>query len=338
MSDIQRRFFAGVVALAALLFHLAPAAAADKVRISLADTSDPAYLPFFVAIDKGYYRDLGLDVEVLYVGGGIATRALLAGSLEFSTSTGSAVSAILKGAALKVVMTLTDRVPWKLWATGPAIKSLQDLKGHSVGIQSHGDLFEMSMRTVLMQAGMDGDAVRYAQLGFGSGARIAAIEQGLLSAVMLTNLEERIVRERGALGKAHILVDISHDIRAPNNGLVASDRLIASNPSLVERMVRGTLMAMQYIKTQRAGALRIYAAHAPELSPAVLHGSLDETAATYLDDGRAAKPALDSEIAVRSSIVDVKPDAVPSADQVYDYSLVRQAEARLRADRWQPAE
>ncbi len=338
MSDIRRCFSACAVALVAFLVQLAPVSAADKVRVSLADTSDPAYLPFFVAIDKGYYRDLGLDVDVVYVGGGVATRALLAGSLEFSTSTGSAVSAILKGAALKVVMTLTDRVPWKLWATGPQTKSLQDLQGKSVGIQSHGDLFEMSMRTVLRQAGMDGDAVRYAQLGFGSGARIAAIEQGLLSAVMLTNLEERIVRERGALGKAHILVDISHTIRAPNNGLVASDRLIASNPSVVERMVRGTLMAMQYIRTQRAGALRIYAAHAPDLSPAVLRGSLDETAATYLEAGEAAKPVLDTDIAVRSSIVDVKPGAVPSSEQVYDYALVRQAAARLRADRWQPAE
>jgi len=336
---MQLRRCVSFIALAvALLLRIPSAAAADKVRISLADTSDPAYLPFFVAIDKGYYRDLGLDVDVVYVGGGIATPALLSGSLEFSTSTGSAVSAILKGAALKVVMTLTDRVPWKLWATGPAIKTLQDLRGGSVGVQTRGDLFEMSMRTVLMQAGMDGDAVRYAQLGFGSGARIAAIEQGMLSAVMLTNLEERIVRERGMLGKAHVLVDISHDIRAPNNGLVASDRLIAGNPSLVERMLRGTLMAMQYIKTRRAGALRIYAAHAPKLSPEVLRGSLDETAATYLDDGQADKTALDSEISVRGSIVGLKAGAVPSSGKVFDYLLVRQAAARLRADRWQPAD
>lgn len=333
-----RDFLSFIVVAAALLVQIQSAAAADKIKLSLGDTSDPAYLPFFVALDKGYYRQLGLDVEPIYVGGGVATPALLAGSLEFSTSTGTAVSAILKGAALKVVMTLSERVPWKLWATGADIKTLQDLKGQSVGVQTRGDLFEMSLRTVLANAGMDPESVRYVQLGFGSGARIAAIQKRLLPAVMLTNLEERIVRERDAFGQAHVLVDVSHAIRAPNNGLAAADRLIADNPSAVERMVRGTLMAMQYIKTQREGALRIYAAHAPQLSPDVLRGSLDETAATFLDDGMASAAALTSEIAVRGSIIGLASGAVPTADKVFDYSLVRAAAQRLQADHWQPAE
>ena len=70
----------------------------------------------------------------------------------------------------------------------------------------------------------------------------------------------------------------------------------------------------------------------------MLSGSFDETAATFLDDGMASEAALKSEIALRSAIVGVPPGEVPSADKVFDYSLVRQAAQRLRADRWQPAE
>jgi NitT/TauT family transport system substrate-binding protein len=310
----------------------------ETVRLSMGSTNDPAYLPFFVAIDKGYYRQLGLDVQPLFVGGGVAIPALLAGSLEFTSSTGSAITAALKGGALKIVMNLSERVPWKLWATRPEITALADMKGKSVGIQTRGDLFDMSMRTVLMDAGMDPDAVRYMALGFGSAARIAAIQKGLLDAVVLTNLEERILRERGELSGAHILVDISHTIRVPNNGLAVSDALLAKNPALVERMVRGTLMAMRYIEVQRKGALKIYAAHAPALSPAVLRGSLDETAGTFLDDGMASLAARQSEIAVRSSIVDLPAARRPSPDKIFDYALVRQAARALQADHWTPAE
>ncbi|MCF8477362.1 MAG: ABC transporter substrate-binding protein [Pseudolabrys sp.] len=339
MNNKRRRLFAGLALLAAAIASLAamsPAAAADKVRLSLADTSDPAYLPFFVAIDKGYYRDLGLDVSVVYVAGGVATPALLSGSLEFSTSTGSAITAILKGAPIKIVMNLSERVPWKLWATKADIKTLADLKGKSVGIQSHGDLFEMSMRTVLADAGIDSDAVRYTQLGYGSSARIAAIEHAMLPAVMLTNLEERIVRERGVLGKAHVLVDLSRAIRAPNNGLAASDTLIAANPGLVERMLRGTLMAVQFIKSRREEALRILQNHAPKLAPGVLSGALDETAATYLEDGMVSEAARKRQLAVRGEILEMPKDKIPAIDAVFDYSLVKQASERLQAAHWRP--
>ena len=241
---------------AILLGHNECAAAADTVRLSLGSTTDPAYLPFFVALDKGYYRQFGLDVQVVYVGGGVATPGLISGWLTFSTSTGSAMTAILGGAALKIVMNLSERVPWKLWATGADIKTLQDLKGKGVGIQTHGDLFEMSMRMVLRKAGMASDSVRYVQLGFGSAARIAAIRQRLLPAVMLTNLEARIVRRRGILGHAHVLVDVSRAIRVPNNGIAVSDKMIAVHPLRIERMLRAALMAVRHIHPRPAGPLR----------------------------------------------------------------------------------
>lgn len=322
---------------AILLGHNECAAAADTVRLSLGSTTDPAYLPFFVALDKGYYRQFGLDVQVVYVGGGVATPALISGWLTFSTSTGSAMTAILGGAALKIVMNLSERVPWKLWATGADIKTLQDLKGKGVGIQTHGDLFEMSMRMVLRKAGMASDSVRYVQLGFGSAARIAAIRQRLLPAVMLTNLEARIVRRRGILGHAHVLVDVSRAIRVPNNGIAVSDKMIAVHPLRIERMLRAALMAVRYIETRPAGALRILERHAPKLPPDVLRAAMNETATTYLNDGTASPAALKSAITVRGSIIGLPPDQVPPPSKVFDYSLVRRVAQRLAASKWVPA-
>ncbi len=318
--------------LAAFAGCLSPASAADKVKLSLAATNDPAYLPFFVGIDKGYYKQLGLEVEPVYVGGGIATPGLISGALQFSTSTGSAISAILKGGKLKVVMSLSESPPWKLWVTDPGIKTLAALKGKAVGIQSHGDLFEMSMRNLLMKHGMSGDAVTYVQLGFGSAPRLAVIKKRLLPAVLLTNLEERIARKEHLLGGARMLVDISSVIRSPNNGLAVSNAMLANEPNVVERMVRGTLMAVRYIKTQRAGALVIFAKHAKGVAPDVLRGALDDQAAKFLDDGEALLAAWKAELAVRASIVGLK--QVPAPQSVFDYALVRQAAKTLKASGW----
>jgi NitT/TauT family transport system substrate-binding protein len=330
-----------MIGLAQLAFlatvAIAPALAADKVKMSLAATDDVVYLPFFVAIDKGYYRELDLDVEVVNLGGGIATPALLSGRLDFSTSTASATSAILSGAKLKVVMTLSESVPWKLWSARPEIKTLHDLKGKAVGVQTRGDLFELSMRALLMREGLPEDFVAYVPLGFGNTQRLGVIQSGSLPAVLLTNFEEKIARERGALGRGRMLVDISKEIPIPNNGLATSDKLLQENPSVVERVARATLMGMRYIRTHREGALRIFAKRVPDVSLRVLRESIDETAAVVLESGAASLPTQKAEIALRTAMMS-HPQQVLPPNRVFDYSVVMRAAEHLRATSWMPTE
>ena len=95
--------------------------------------------PIFVAIEKGYHRDEGLTVEMIRAGGGVATQALIAGDLHFSTSAGSALGAMLRGADIKVIYTNIDRPGYQLWSGQPEIKTLKDLIGKRVGVTSRGD-------------------------------------------------------------------------------------------------------------------------------------------------------------------------------------------------------
>src|SRR5262245_63218079 len=111
------RFFVLVFALlgAALVTAKAAAGAAteEKVRFSVAAITG-SYMDEFVAIEKGYHRAEGLTVEMIRAGGGIATQALIAGDLHFSTSAGSALTAMLRGAEIKVVYTNIDRKSTRL--------------------------------------------------------------------------------------------------------------------------------------------------------------------------------------------------------------------------------
>ncbi len=79
-------------------------------------------------------------------------------------------------------------------------------------------------------------------------------------------------------------------------------------------MLRGTLMAVRYIKTQRAGALAIFAKHAKGVAPDVLRGAMDEQADKFLDDGEASLEAWKAELAVRASIVGLKQAPAPQID------------------------
>src|ERR1700690_2516703 len=93
-----------------------PAHAADKVKVSY-PTLTSSYIFFFSAIQKGYYKDEGLDLDVIEAAGGGATPALVSGDVQFSTSGSSAISAIMRGARLKVLAVGEDRPSWQIWTT-----------------------------------------------------------------------------------------------------------------------------------------------------------------------------------------------------------------------------
>ena len=113
-----------VPALFALLLCPLAAGAAEKVRVTYPNLNG-AYIFLFTAIDKGYYTQEGLDIELIESGGGTATPALVSGDVQFSTSGSSAISAIMRGARLKVL--LVGAGPAELAAVGDAAGN-QDLR------------------------------------------------------------------------------------------------------------------------------------------------------------------------------------------------------------------
>ncbi len=73
--------------------------------------SELDYAPFYLGTDKGYFAAEGLEVELVGAGGSVATPALISGDVQFSGSPSAAISAILKGAPLKIIYVMRDRPP-----------------------------------------------------------------------------------------------------------------------------------------------------------------------------------------------------------------------------------
>ena len=107
---------AGLAAAALLLGSAQQAAALDTVKMTIAAFSTN-YAPFFNAIEEGYFKEEGIEAEIVKAGGGVATPALLSGQFDFSTSESSAFSAIMKGGPLKVIVIEANRAPFQLWST-----------------------------------------------------------------------------------------------------------------------------------------------------------------------------------------------------------------------------
>ena len=320
------------VICALLCLHLAATAsnfafAEDKVRFSVAAVTG-SYMDEFVAIEKGYHRGEGLSVEMIRAGGGIATQALIAGDLHFSTSAGSALGAMLRGAEIKVIYTNIDRPGYQLWSGQPEIGTLKDLVGKKVGVTSRGDTQELSVRLLLRKHGINGNAVIYVPVGFGA-TRLAALQTGVVDAAPLGAGDFAQLKQP----KGHMLGDTEKEIRFAYVGLAVSNRLLARQPSLVERYLRSVIKGREYARRHREQTIPIlgkYTQRKREFNEI----DYDSTLPVLTAEGWVGDDILKEDVAMRAELVGVSPPA--DYGKFFDYSIVKTIYRDLKSSGWKP--
>jgi ABC-type nitrate/sulfonate/bicarbonate transport system substrate-binding protein len=303
------------------------AAVEEKVRFSVAAVTG-SYMDEFVAMEKGYHREEGLAVEMIRAGGGIATQALIAGDLHLSTSAGSALGAMLRGAEIKVVYTNIDRPGYQLWSAQPEIKSLKDLVGKKVGVTSRGDTQELSVRLLLRKHGINANSVAYVPVGFG-GTRLAALQAGTVEAVPLGAGDfAQLKQPRG-----HMLGDTEKEIRFAYVGLAVSSRLLARQPNLVERFLRAVIKGREYARRYREQTIPIlgkYTQRKREFNEL----DYDSTLPVLTPEGWVSEEILKEDVAMRAELVGVP--APSDYGKFFDYGMVRKIYRELKATGWNP--
>ncbi|TAK24558.1 MAG: hypothetical protein EPO26_04880 [Chloroflexota bacterium] len=301
----------------------------EKARVTFA-AKEVHYAPYFVAIEKGYYAQEGIDLEIISAAGNASVAAILAGDAEFTTSPASALSAILKDAPMKVIFSHMDRPNYELWSSDPAIKTLGDLKGKSVAVIGRGDTMEISARLALAKAGQDSDGVAYVALGPGA-ARLAAIQSGSVAAAVLSLADVEQLKRAGA--KGNMLVDVAKDVRMLFNGAATSDKILKERPEFVARFMRATLKGREYARTFKNETLDIVGKYnnKPREANEVEYDSL---VAVMTTDGTLPVEAQEADTRVRAPLIGAT--TIRPASEVYDYSVARRVGEEIKKNGWQP--
>src|SRR5262247_2650995 len=112
-----------------------------KVRFSTTGISI-SDLPFRVAQLKGFWREEGLDVETILIRGAVGMQALLGGSVDFTSASGSTIAAAVRGIPVKLVFIASAKPQFDMVAQKD-IRSMADLKGKFVGISSRGGAIDL---------------------------------------------------------------------------------------------------------------------------------------------------------------------------------------------------
>ena len=295
-----------------------------RIRIGLAARSTTS-MPFFVARERGFFREEGLEAELIVMQAIQTIQATLGKSLQFASATGSAVSAAVRGADIKVVLAVTDRPSFDL-IVQPNITSVQQLRGKKIGTGGVGSLAEILARRILLVNGVRPEEVTILATG-PSNVTYLSLKTKVIDAAPLQMPLTFTAQDEGF----RKLVDAGSVYRSVQGGLATSKALLTEQPELVAKVVRATLRAMRLIKADRKYAIDFI--KGPWLD---IGKEPDKIAARVYDIAAPAllENGLVGEEIQREMIADaserIKPAHPVLPEQAFDFSIVRKIGETLR--------
>lgn len=227
----------------------------DNVRAESVKVGIPSLtitmMPLPVAKEQGFFRQEGLDVEMVLMPAALNIKVLLAGDIQYATTVGSAVVANIRGINTRVVMCFVDR-PLLDLVTTPDINAITDLKGKLVGISSRGGLHDITMRRIFAQSGMDPSQATFITVG-GQGAMLAALQAKRIASGLLNPPHNFMAYREGLknLGFA------GNFIRIPSTGIVTMRETLERSPDQVRRMTRALARARAFARENKPATIAI---------------------------------------------------------------------------------
>jgi NitT/TauT family transport system substrate-binding protein len=185
MKRVVIWLFIGALILAGCAPTAAPAGKAlTKIRVPMGYIANVQYAPFYIAVDKGYFADEGLEIEFDYRFETDGMKLVGAGELPFAIVSGEQVP-LARAKGLPVVYVMHWWQKFAVAVASLADKNIQtpaDLAGKSVGLPGFFGASYVGWRGLLEQAGLKESDVKVQDIGF---TQVAALQQGKVDAAVV---------------------------------------------------------------------------------------------------------------------------------------------------------
>jgi NitT/TauT family transport system substrate-binding protein len=283
---------------------------------------------FIVAKEAGFYKEEGLNVDLVVMRGAPAIQGLIGGTVPFASSGGAGMLPIIRGAPLRIVFTTFSRPMFWVYSK-PEIKTVEELRGKKIGVSSIGSGPDTLLRTMLKKHGLDGGRdVVILSTGPGT-ARFFSLKTGVTDAAVLNEQAALMAQEAGL--RQLFSFTKGDDFVEVQGSIVVRDSLLESDPLLVEKFTRATLKGALYLKDNRAGSVAIHA-RVLKVNENVASRIYDLARPGVTADGTVSEEIQKKAIEQIIERTDIK--ELPPLRKVFDFAITRKAYAGLQASGW----
>ena len=294
--------------------------AADKIRISVTNFN-MSFLPSGLAVKRGFFKEEGIEAEVIRMNANVAITALASGDTDYTMIFGSVVRAAIRGLPVKVVASFIDGSTHALIGR-PEFKSAKELKGKTLGIQAYGATDHVAAIMMLKHMGVDAEKdIKVVALG-PAAARLSALKENIVEIAVISPPGDEEGRKLGfnVLARAYELFSF------PFVGLGTNLRKLKEKPDEVKRTIKALIKANRYIRSNRDGSIQTLMEWG-RTSKENASLSYDAVVRVFNADGSIPDDGL--QAVIEAAMKDAKVTRQVSAGEVADLTLVREAQKDL---------
>jgi len=275
-----------------------PAAAAIQAR-SAYTTISAAATPWWIAVDGGYFREQGLDVDLVHIDAGAPLLAALSnGELDITFAGGpSLVLGALQGFETMTIGSTSNMLDDSVFGRN-GIQTVDDLRGGSVGVTNLKAITDVAARLGLKRLGLEAEVDYFPRRTGGLAESLAGIENGSLDAASINVPATFEARKRGF----RELVDVTAmQIPFYSSGVGATKKKLAERPDLPERYLRALAQSVARLKTDRDYTVQTMARYTQMSDLDLLGATVDVYRPLYTTDPYPERAAVQATLDVEEN-------------------------------------
>ena len=293
---------------------------AEKIRVSISSV-DVSFLTAAVADKRGFFKEQGMDVEVIRMAAPISITALANGDTDYTMIFASVIRGAMRGMPIKVVASFLDGSTHTLIAR-PELKSVKDLRGKTLGVSTIGATSDVAARMMIRHFGVDPEKeMKIVALG-SDRARFAALKEGIVEVAVISPPADAEGKKIGmnVLARSYELFNF------PFVGLGVNVKKLKEKPDEVKKMLKALIRANRYVRENREGTIQTLAEWSKSAKEAAAAG-YDGTYKVFNVDGSIPEDGL--RLVVDQAKKDMKITRDVPLSEVADVTLLREAQKEL---------
>ena len=279
--------------------------------------------PLIYGIEKGFYRNEGVDLQFRILRGDLAIAAMVnSKDVDYIYGAGTAFLAALRGAPVKILSHDFKSVLFYLMGQ-PNVQSAKDLRGKKIAVSSLGGTGAASARASIKALGLDPDKdVTYIVIGAAS-VRMAAMEAGSIEAAIMPVPWNFRMKQKGFKD----LIFAGSVMSQPLTGIATTKDKIEKNPDQVRRVLRGFLRALRAVKQEKKDVVE-FIGRKFSLDAPTAEETYKVVLQTLSEDGTVGADALQDLLEQTKKETGVTRDI--SVNDIVDYRMLREVAKESR--------
>lgn len=238
----------------ALSAQIASAQEKKNIRMVFVSLAWNSEIPFRAALARGFFKQQGLQVEpILIRGGPAAIAALVSGEVDYAAIGGAQAvfRSRARGLDLSIIGCTSSTTNYILLGNKQT-RTIEDLKGKTIGITGAGTYSEFAVKTFLKKFNINPDKDVVLRAIGGTVLRAAAIEKGIIAAAPFSPEDGVRLIKAGY----SVISNLNESLGIPQNIIVTRNEVLEKYPETTKRVLKAYIQGINLAKFNKKEAIK----------------------------------------------------------------------------------